>query len=60
MTHTNDDSRRQRSPLDFPEHLGIDERAARWAELLARDERLTDQVLDDALFELMQRSRQTS
>jgi len=59
MTHTSDDSQRPRSPLDFPDALSVDDRAARWAELLAHEERLPDEVLDAALFEMMQRSRRT-
>ena len=51
MTHTSDpDSPRPRSPLEFPDGLTVDERAERWAEVLAHEERLTDTALDAALF----------
>ena len=61
MTHTSDpDSPHPRSPLEFPDGLTVDERAERWAEVLAHEERLTDASLDAALFALMQRSRETS
>ncbi len=59
MTHTPDDTRRPRSPLDFPAHLDVDERAALWAELLAHEDRVTDADLDAALFELMDESRRS-
>jgi hypothetical protein len=57
MTHTPDDTARPRSPLDFPAHLSVDERAALWAELLAHEDRLPEAALDQALFELMDESR---
>ena len=55
MTH-NSDSQRP-SPLDFPEGLSADEKAARWAELLAHAERLHETELDEALYQLLCRSR---
>ena len=60
MTHTPEDLPRPRTPLDFPDGLSVDERAARWSELLAHEERVSDEALDAALFEMMQRSRETS
>ena len=61
MTHTPEDSPRERSsPLDFAEHLTVDERAARWAELLAHEELVTDADLDRALFEMMDESRRST
>jgi len=61
MTHTSDpDSPRPRSPLEFPDGLTVDERAERWTEILAHEERLTDAALDAALIALMERSRETS
>ena len=60
MTHTFDDSPRERSPLDFPGHLDVNGRAALWAELLAHEERLTDMHLNQALFELMDESRRST
>jgi len=55
MTHTPDDTRP--SPLDFPEGLGPDEKAARWRALLAEDASVPEAELDAALYELMSRSR---
>ena len=60
MTHTPEDPSRPRTPLDFPDGLSVDERAACWSELLAHEERVSDADLDAALFEMMQRSRETS
>jgi len=60
MTHTPDDTPRPRSPLDFPEHLTVDERAALWAELLAHEDRVPDVALDEALFEMMDESRRST
>ncbi|HEX5012465.1 MAG TPA: hypothetical protein VFY71_18910 [Planctomycetota bacterium] len=61
MTHTSDaDSSSPRSPLEFPDGLSVDERAERWAKVLAHEERLTEADLDAALLALMQRSRETS
>jgi len=55
MTHTRDSQRP--SPLNFPEGLTADEKAARWADLLAQPERLADADLDEALYQLLCRSR---
>ena len=55
MTHNSDQQRP--SPLNFPEGLTADEKTARWAELLAHAERVTDADLDEALYQLLCRSR---
>ena len=55
MTINLDD--RRPSPLDFPDGLSADEKAARWADLVAHAERLPEAALDEALRELLGRSR---
>jgi len=55
MTLNPDDKRP--SPLDFPDGLSPDEKAARWADLVAHADRLPDAALDAALQELLGRSR---
>jgi hypothetical protein len=60
MTHTPDPNKRASSPLDFPEHLDVDERAALWAELLCHEDRVTDAHLDQALYEMMDESRRST
>jgi hypothetical protein len=55
MTHNSDQQRP--SPLNFPEGLSAEGKAARWAELLAHAERLPDAELDEALYQLLCRSR---
>ena len=55
MTHNSDQQRP--SPLNFPDGLSADEKAARWIELLAHAERVTDGDLDEALYQLLCRSR---
>jgi hypothetical protein len=55
MTHNHDLQRP--SPLNFPDGLSADQKAARWVELFAHAERLTDADLDEALHELLCRTR---
>jgi hypothetical protein len=55
MTHNSDSGRP--SPLNFPEGLTADQKAARWAELLAHAERVSDADLDEALYQLLCKSR---
>ena len=55
MTHNSDQQRP--SPLIFPEGLTADQKTARWAELFAHAERVTDADLDEALYQLLCRSR---
>ena len=55
MTHNKDSGRR--SPLNFPEGLTADEKTARWTGLFAHAELVSDADLDEALYQLLCRSR---
>lgn len=60
MIDTHDDSPRPRGPLDFPPGLGLEERVARWTYLMQHEDQVSDQALDEALFEMMDASRRAT
>jgi hypothetical protein len=60
MIHTNDPTPRPRSALDFPPGTTPEEKADRWTHLIRHPEELPEEVLDAALFEMMDSSRRAT